>query len=148
MHDASHQCGVGVAIDQHCAHIVRVSRSARSYYGGAHDVSDGGLAVTLAESCFGAKGLGAHANLDERGLAEAAVFNERGARVVVSVTPSKLATVLNTARQYSVAAHQIGQVIRGDAFRIQYKGNAVIDSTVPTLRYAWANSLESMVVRK
>jgi phosphoribosylformylglycinamidine synthase II len=111
----------------------------------AHDVSDGGLAVTLAESCFGAKGLGAHANLDERGLAEAAVFNERGARVVVSVTPSKLAAVLNTARQYSVAAHQIGQVIRSDAFRIQYKGNAVIDSSVEMLRDAWANSLEHII---
>jgi phosphoribosylformylglycinamidine synthase subunit PurL len=111
----------------------------------AHDVSDGGLAVTLAESCFGAKGLGAHANLDERGPAEAAVFNERGARVVVSFTPSKLAAVLYTARQYSVAAHQIGQVIRSDAFRIQYKGNAVIDCSVEMLRDAWANSLEHII---
>jgi phosphoribosylformylglycinamidine synthase II len=108
----------------------------------AHDVSDGGLAVTLAESCFAADGLSAHVKLAEEGTAEAAVFNERGGRAVVSVTSSKLAAVLNTARQYNVAAHQIGQVIRGDAFRIQYKGNAVIDSSVAALRDAWATSLK------
>jgi phosphoribosylformylglycinamidine synthase II len=124
----------------------------------AHDVSDGGLAVTLAESCFasvvaglqtGASPSGANpahlsANIKLNGdaPAEHAVFNERGARAVVSVTPSKLAAVLHTARQYNVAAHQIGQVIRGDAFRIEYKGRAVIDSSVSALRDAWANSLE------
>ena len=86
--------------------------------------------------------------LAEEGPAEAAVFNERGARVVVSVTPSKLAAVLNTARQYNVAAHQIGQVIRGDAFRIQYKGSAVIDSSVEELRDAWAHSLERTLTGK
>jgi phosphoribosylformylglycinamidine synthase len=108
----------------------------------AHDISDGGLAVTLAESCFAADGLGAHVKLDAEGPAETAVFHERGARTIVSVTPLKLAAVLNTARQYNVAAHQIGQVIRGDAFRIQYKGNAVIDSSVSALRDAWATSLK------
>jgi phosphoribosylformylglycinamidine synthase II len=113
----------------------------------AHDVSDGGLAVTLAESCFAADGLGAHVKLAGEAPAEAAVFCERGARAVVSVTPSKLAAVLNTARQYNVAAHQVGQVIRGDAFRIQYKGNAVIDSSVEALGDSWANSLERMLAR-
>jgi phosphoribosylformylglycinamidine synthase II len=111
----------------------------------AHDLSDGGLAVTLAESCFAANGLGAQTELHEAGPAEAAVFNERGARAVVSVTPSRLAAVLITARQYNLAAHQIGQVIRGDAFRIQYKGIAVIDSSVAALRDAWAHSLERML---
>jgi phosphoribosylformylglycinamidine (FGAM) synthase-like enzyme len=93
--------------------------------------------------------LGAIVNLgDEPSAAEAAVFNERGARAVVSVSPSKLAAVLNTARQYSVAAHQIGQVIRGDALRIQYKGSAVIDSSVEALRDTWAHSLERILVKE
>jgi len=123
----------------------------------AHDISDGGLAVTLAESCFAssvvggqhlAPHLGAHVKLEEEGPAEAAAFGERGARAVVSVTPSKLAAVLDTARQYKVAAHQIGQVTRGDAFRIQHKGRAVIDSSVETLRDAWAHSLERALTTK
>jgi len=41
-----------------------------------------------------------------------------------------------------VAAHEIGNIIRGDAFRIQYKGSAVIDSSIPALRDSWAHSLE------
>ncbi len=113
----------------------------------AHDISDGGLAVTLAESCFAANGLGVTAKLEENGTAESALFGERGARAVVSVTPAHLARVLDTARQYQVAAHEIGKVIRGDAFRIQYRGSAVIDSSIPALRDAWAYSLERNLVK-
>jgi phosphoribosylformylglycinamidine synthase len=135
----------------------------------AHDISDGGLAVTLAESCFAHivdqpnachpesprllrsegsafSALGAIANLgDEPSATEAAAFNERGARAIVSVTPSKLAHVLNTARQYNVAAQELGQVTRDGSFRIEHKGRAVIDSSVESLRDAWAHSLERII---
>jgi len=124
----------------------------------AHDISDGGLAVTLAESCFASSSVGAQHVAPHLGAvitivdsllpAESALFNERGARAVVSVTPSKLAAVLHTARQYNVTAQQIGEVIRGDAFRIQYKGNAVIDSSVESLRDAWAHSLERTLAQR
>ena len=130
----------------------------------AHDISDGGLAVTLAESCFasapnsGSSSVGAqHAapllgvitNLgDDLQPAEAAAFSERGARAIVSVTPSKLAAVLDTARQYNVAARELGQVTRDGSFRIEHKGRAVIDSSVASLRDTWANSLEHALVRR
>ena len=114
----------------------------------AHDVSDGGFAVTLAESCFAsapvaAPLLGATVRLEDASFpAEVAAFGERGARAVVSVTPSSLARVLDTARHYGVAAREIGKVTRGDAFRIEHKGRAVINSSIETLRDAWAHSLE------
>ena len=124
----------------------------------AHDISDGGLAVTLAESWFASSSvvgaqhvaphLGAHVKLEAESPAEAAAFNERGARAVVSVTPSKLAAVLDTARQYKVAAREIGQVTRRDAFRIQHKEREVIHSSVETLRGAWAHSLERTLTAK
>jgi phosphoribosylformylglycinamidine synthase II len=138
----------------------------------AHDISDGGLAVTLAESCFAHmadqpnaghpesprllrgegsafSSLGAIANLGGDLLsAEAALFNERGARALVSVTPSKLAAVLHTARQYNVAARELGQVTRDGSFRIEHKGRAVINSSVEVLRDAWAHSLERLLVQK
>jgi phosphoribosylformylglycinamidine synthase len=121
----------------------------------AHDVSDGGLAVTLAESCFGSSvgaqqavpQLGANVKLDELLSAEYALFGERGARAVVSVAPSFLARVLESARQYGVATRQIGQVIRGDAFRIEYKGDAVIEASVAKLYDTWAHSLERILVK-
>jgi phosphoribosylformylglycinamidine synthase subunit PurL len=108
----------------------------------AHDVSDGGVAVTLAESCFATQGLGAIVTLPEDTAAEYALFGERGARVVVSVSPEKLGALQNTARQYGVGAHQIGQVTRDNTLRIQYKGSAVVISPVPALQDAWANSLQ------
>ena len=56
----------------------------------AHDVSDGGLAVTLAESCFASDGLSARISLASTEPDEAALFGERGARAVVSVTSVNL----------------------------------------------------------
>jgi phosphoribosylformylglycinamidine synthase subunit PurL len=122
----------------------------------AHDISDGGIAVTLAESCFASVGarhavpvFGATVELDTIDApAEHALFNERGARCVVSVSPTKLAAVLATARQYGVGAREIGKVHLGNALRIEYKGSAVVDSPLDTLRSIWANSLESTLAAK
>src|SRR6202043_2125689 len=97
----------------------------------AHDISDGGIAVTLAESCFagspvgarhGVPVLGADVNLDTDGPSEHALFNERGPRCIVPLPPTKLAAVLATARQYNVGAREIGKVHLGSALRIEYKG--------------------------
>ena len=107
----------------------------------AHDVSDGGIAVTLAECCFPANGLGASVALPEDTAAEYAVFGERGARVVVSVAPEKLAAVRTTARQYGVGAHEIGKVTSDNALRIEYKGHVVASTPVPALKDAWAHGL-------
>jgi len=125
----------------------------------AHDISDGGIAVTLAESCFAAASsavsaqhaapqLGANVNLAPDGPAEHALFNERGARCVVSASPAKLAAVLATARQYGVGAREIGKVHLGNALRIEYKGSAVVDSSLDPLRDVWANSLERTLAAK
>jgi phosphoribosylformylglycinamidine synthase II len=108
----------------------------------AHDVSDGGTAVTLAESCFQAAGLGADAELPEDASAEYSLFGERGARVVVSVSPGNLAALQTAARQYGVGAHEIGKVTRDNLLRIKYKGRTVISAPVPTLKDVWAHSLE------
>ncbi|MGA2419595.1 MAG: phosphoribosylformylglycinamidine synthase subunit PurL, partial [Candidatus Acidiferrum sp.] len=114
-----------------------------------HDISDGGLAVSIAESCFAsALRLGAIITLDGRSpSAEHALFNERGARAILSVAPDKLAAVLATARQYNVDAQEIGRVQQAPTLRIEYKGNVQIDFPVESLHDAWANSLERIVVK-
>ncbi len=121
----------------------------------AHDTSDGGLAVAIAESCFASAGgrpelsaLSAKISLEYAtggGPAEYELFSERGARAVVSVKSSLVARVLETARQYNVTAEQIGQVTRDKTLRIEYKGHAVIDSPVEELRDVWTHSLERAV---
>jgi phosphoribosylformylglycinamidine synthase len=111
----------------------------------AHDLSDGGLAVTLAESCFAAAGLGASVTVPEDAAAEYALFGERGARVLVSVSPEKLGALRNTARQYGVGAHEIGKVTGDNTLRIEYKGRAVASAEVTALREIWAHSLERIL---
>jgi phosphoribosylformylglycinamidine synthase len=130
----------------------------------AHDVSDGGLAVVIAESCFAsspvgaqpfeaqdkhaAPHLGANVSLQADSPAEHALFGERGARAVVSVKPTSLARVHEIARQYAVGAREIGKVTRGSTFRIQYNERIVVDGSVETLGDTWAQSLERTISRK
>jgi phosphoribosylformylglycinamidine synthase subunit PurL len=114
----------------------------------AHDISDGGLAVTLAESCFAANNLGASISIDDSFPADCALFSEGGARCVVSVSPANLAAVLATARQYSVGARELGRVVGNAALRIEFQGHAAIDSPLDVLRDTWANSLERTLVTR
>jgi phosphoribosylformylglycinamidine synthase subunit PurL len=121
----------------------------------AHDISDGGLAVALAESCFSSVGaqqvapaLGAMVHMGDGVSSEYSLFNERGARCVVSLRPEKIGALQLIARQYGVAADQIGQVTSTGLLRIEYKGRAVIDSAVEKLRDIWANSLERVLLSK
>jgi phosphoribosylformylglycinamidine synthase II len=107
----------------------------------AHDVSDGGLAVSLAESCFASDGLAAQVALDGTEPDESALFGERGARAVVSVRTDSLARVAEVAAKYSVSALSIGKAARG-GFRIEYRGVLCVRGAVGTLRDSWSSSLE------
>jgi phosphoribosylformylglycinamidine (FGAM) synthase-like enzyme len=111
----------------------------------AHDVSDGGLAVTLAECCFDSDGLSAEVEVkvtDEP--PEAAIFGERGARAVISLPSASLARVEATAAQYKVASLRLGRVTRGE-FRIESKGAAAVRGTIDSFRRVWAESFEKAV---
>jgi len=108
----------------------------------AHDLSDGGFAVTLAESCFAAKNLGASVTVPGDGPAEHALFGERGARVLVSAAPGKVAELQNIARQYGVTAHEVGKVNGESLLRIEYKGVSAVSAQVSDLRDTWSNALQ------
>jgi phosphoribosylformylglycinamidine synthase II len=113
----------------------------------AHDVSDGGLAVTIAESCFASEGLSADVNLKSEvaeGPAEAALFGERGARAMVSLSAASLARLNAVAAQYGVAANRIGTVTHSE-FRIQFNGTPVIRGDVSSFRKAWSESLAATI---
>jgi len=114
----------------------------------AHDVSDGGLAVTLAESCFHSNGFSADVDASAaaaRGeAAEIALFGERGARVVVSLPGASLARLEAIATECGVHATRIGTVSRGE-FRIQYNGAAVVRGPMDLFRRTWTGSLEKAV---
>jgi phosphoribosylformylglycinamidine synthase II len=111
----------------------------------AHDVSDGGAAVTVAECCFASADagalLGAEVNLEGHGPAEAVLFGERGGRAVVSVAQGDIARVQDIAREYGVAARRIGRVGRSE-LRIRHNGTIAVSAPVEEFRGVWANALQ------
>jgi phosphoribosylformylglycinamidine synthase subunit PurL len=137
---------IDLAAEKRLIDCLVASASERAVHS-AHDVSDGGLAVSVAEACFGGDGLAAEIAIDAAGaddFAEAALFGERGARAVVSVAPASLARVNAIAAQYNVGARRIGTVTRGD-FRIQYQGAAVIQGSIESFRRVWSESLVTVM---
>jgi phosphoribosylformylglycinamidine synthase len=95
----------------------------------AHDLSDGGLAVALAESCFGppyaGRALGAEVDLRELAgdlPAAALLFGEDQGRALISVAPAREAAVLTLAREHQVPAAAIGTVAApGGTLRIRLR---------------------------
>ena len=136
--------GVPPAIDLHAEKALidcLVALAEKQALQSAHDVSDGGLAVTLAECCFASKGLSAEVNLQTLLPAEFALFEESGARVVISVRPESLADVEQIAAQCKIEAQRIGTVACGE-FCIQVSDKPRLRATVDSLRQIWAASLE------
>ena len=111
----------------------------------AHDVSDGGISATLAECCFESDGLSADVSLDAvEGPTEIALFGERGARAVVSVSPSSLARVDEIAAKWNVRIERLGAVTRSD-FRVRYNGVVVIQGSAESFRQIWSVSLREAI---
>ncbi|HLE82779.1 MAG TPA: phosphoribosylformylglycinamidine synthase subunit PurL [Thermoanaerobaculia bacterium] len=100
-----------------------------------HDLSEGGLAVALAEAAIG-RGLGARVAL---ALAPAELFAESQARALVACAPEHLDRVLRTAQRAKVPAAEIGEV-GGDALVFELSGERYA-AGVGELREIWATAL-------
>ena len=114
----------------------------------AHDCSDGGVAVTIGECCFDTEGLGVEVSIAETDVSSnvslnraAALFGESASRVVVSVSPARLADVLARAASAGVPARAIGEV-GGSALRISVAGKTAIDMPVGDAERAWSTVIE------
>jgi phosphoribosylformylglycinamidine synthase len=75
----------------------------------AHDVSDGGLAVALAEMCIAGE-LGADLAWDISGRADVALFGEGGSRIAVEIRPDDLTALERSAHEHGVPFVALGHV--------------------------------------
>jgi phosphoribosylformylglycinamidine synthase len=121
-----------------------VAAASHALLSSAHDLGDGGLAVALAESCFTSDGLSARVSLASEEPAEIALFGERGARAIVSVSRTHLARLLALAAQCQVVAREIGVVAKGD-FRIELNSRPVVSADIPSLAGEWAAALQRAI---
>jgi phosphoribosylformylglycinamidine synthase subunit PurL len=118
----------------------------------AHDCSDGGLAVTLAECAFDSGGIGLDVTLSPvvtvpTPFVEAAtLFGESASRVVISAADAAVARVLETAAAAGVPAHVIGRT-GGDDIQIAVAGAAAIRIPVSQAYDVWATTIERRMTK-
>ncbi len=111
----------------------------------AHDCSDGGIAVTLAESCFDTGGLGATVDLDAVSP-DIALFSESASRIVVSVNAADERELLTRAAAAGIPARRIGRV-GGSRLQISVQGQRAIDIAIGEAEQVWATTLEKYFKR-
>ncbi len=120
-----------------------------------HDMSEGGLAVAIAEMAF-AGGLGAEITTNEIGVeilpsdpdskielsyaTAALLFSESNSRFVVEVAPDHVEQFKSTMGDIDVQL--LGTVISNPRLTIEVGDNTVIQSDLQTLKNAWLGTLD------
>ncbi len=114
----------------------------------AHDCSEGGLAVALAEACFvkpkpGATSpyVGAEVDLNSNGVfTEAVLFGETASRVVISCDPKRASIIQQIAVKWGVRADRIGRTIP-EKLVVSIDGRQAVSAKVSDLRQVWDTAL-------
>jgi phosphoribosylformylglycinamidine synthase len=107
----------------------------------AHDCSEGGLAVNLAESCLSGN-LGAQAEIPGT-RADIALFNESQSRIVITFAPRHASEILDFLKSRSVPSTRLGEVTIDPTLTIEATGKTFawpleklrtpFESTIPSL---------------
>jgi phosphoribosylformylglycinamidine synthase subunit PurL len=108
----------------------------------AHDCSDGGLVVALAEKTF-AKNIGARVNLASNGLpAEFVLFGEDASRILLSCDLANVLRIKQIAHDQGVVAEVLGETA-SERLEIQVDGESVVSAAISELGEAYESALES-----
>jgi len=111
----------------------------------AHDCSDGGFAVALAEACFGADSgcsvdiseiFNDNNSLDKWG----ALFGESLGRILVSVKDEHSSDF--EAAMVSNACFRLGEVVSGDEITISKSGETILQASMSALKQSWQATLD------
>jgi phosphoribosylformylglycinamidine synthase len=121
----------------------RVHQTVRSLVRGrlvesAHDLGDGGLAVALAECCFGPAEIGADITLDSDLTPTLLLFHEGPSRILLSTDRPE--AVLAEARKNSIEAIEIGVTLKSRVI-VRNRTEIYLDSAVNELKKVWSESL-------
>jgi phosphoribosylformylglycinamidine synthase II len=111
----------------------------------AHDCSEGGLAVALAESCFNPNQLlGAEINLLQKNLRlDQILFNETQSRIVVSIAPENETAVSDLLKKQKVSFQRLGTVGR-EKFSLRVNEKQ-FSWPIADLYDDWFNSIRNII---
>mgnify|MGYP001319476949 CR=1 FL=1 len=126
-------------------HQFLIGAAADSMIESAHDCSEGGIAVTLAECCFDSGGIGVNVSLPQRNICQqtalnvaATLFGEVSSCVVVSLAEEVLSEFLSRASAAGVPARAIGAT-GGNRFQLKVDDRTEIDLPVTEAEQIWSS---------
>ena len=129
------------AVQAVCLEAVRKELAAS-----AHDCSDGGLAVALAECCIWG-GMGAAVSLpaeESKVRMDARLFGESASRIVISATPENAARIEAVAAKLGAPAQRLGTV-GGDALSVHADGKELLALRVGEMEGVWRSAIRELV---
>jgi phosphoribosylformylglycinamidine synthase II len=110
----------------------------------AHDCSDGGLAVAVAECCS-PNGIGARIELASNDLpSECALFGEDASRIIISCDPSLVSAIQQIAAKHRVSADRLGETVP-ELLEIKLDNKLVVSAPVSFLHDAYEGALQEAV---
>ena len=109
----------------------------------ARDLSDGGIAVALAQAAF-PKGIGATFEQEPSLMVHPlfGLFAEPASTMLVSTDPGNASKVVDLAGEYSFFAARIGTT-GGKRLEISVYGDLLVSASLGDLRQPWASALEA-----
>ena len=111
----------------------------------ACDVSDGGIAVALAQAAF-TKNIGATVEQDPSLMVHPlfGLFAEPASTLIVTSDPSNVSEITKLSGDYSYMAARIGTT-GGNRLEISVYGDTLISAPLADLRKIWSSSLEANI---
>jgi phosphoribosylformylglycinamidine synthase subunit PurL len=108
----------------------------------AHDCSEGGLAIAVAESCFSAteESLGATLELESTLRGDALLFGETQSRIIISFPEELTDQIEDLALSYPVDFSLIGKT-GGPNFTVSINGQEYIKQDIESAKEIWKTSL-------
>ena len=110
----------------------------------AHDCSEGGLAIAIAESCFGSKEgvMGATLEFKSTLRRDALLFGETQSRIIVSFTEELTDQIEDLALSFPVDFSLIGKT-GGSQLVVNINGQEFIKQDIGSAKETWKTSLGS-----
>ncbi|WP_454192548.1 phosphoribosylformylglycinamidine synthase subunit PurL [Paenibacillus sp. Marseille-Q7038] len=109
----------------------------------AHDLSEGGLAVALAESCIsGDKGARVSMTTDLR--KDHALFSESQSRILLTATKENAEALVEFVKNSGVPVQVIGQVT-GSNLTVELNGTSAVDESVAVLKQVWEDVIPCLM---
>lgn len=109
----------------------------------AHDLSEGGLAAALAESCISGR-IGANVNVSTDLRSDIALFSESQSRILLSASPEKAEELAAMIAANGVPVQRIGTV-QGQQLQIEINAKQTIQSPVAQLEKVWKDAIPCLM---